>query len=509
MKKRGQLPLLLLILAFIVSILLTCCGKTHEVREAPAEAESKMPETEEIRDTEAAGAVENTEDDSSNEYLNLVWDQDGLFFACSSDSKSGTKYILDANGIVIANFEEEADYCKLTEDSYAVGNYFMLENQTVYTLMGEKVFSLEDSEYDGIASTEPLDVGYLILTKKVNTFDETSTHYYGYNLMDNSSYELTGVESYPGSDYWFYFGNGHYVYAQPNQGFGNTHLIYHVQSGEMFSASYTKADGEVTSTLPDIYFWNQNFYDNEYFYGLDDGYEFVYSLETGEAAQRTIVEGAESVTLDREFDKYGNVVGITYRMPEDDQMHYALLDYATGVVTPMDDYKAYTLYGQSDSGYLCQVTNDGGGSFMTVVETDGSRRFEPVPENEIRYIGDSYFAILYENDGFIQIWNWDGTKVGEIEEDDNVCYGKNTIVHTDRVFSAEKHDNDYFTYLFDVTTGKDTAVYPANRDGMDWIFETVNVQRVGDGYYVGKSSDILKDDGTILFMRVNSEGITQ
>ena len=498
------------LLVGLAGLLLTACGSKEQEADADARSESREEQQEEEKEQEQEEEKAEKEEEAYS-YLNVVWQKNGLFY-CADES--GNKYIVDEDSQIVAELPGDVGFKTFSDDSQTCGSYFTMQDESIWTLEGEKVFALEDSGYDGIFYTDTLDADYLILYKEVNTFEETGKHYFAYNVKDGSSYQLEGVKhpdkdefSFPGEEYWYYFGNGNFIYAPPNSGFGNEHLVFHLQTGETVAATLQHADGSVTDTMPDIYFWDAYHYDDEAFYGIyldEDNYNYrmIYRFDTGVAELRSLRETVDYEDIwVVEDTRAEDVVELGMGQQYKDE-HSAVMDYMTGVITPMEGYKDFEVLLKKDGAYFCLVKNDGGGKFAAVVELDGSRRFEPIPVEDIIKYNENYFALRQE-DGSLLIYDWNGKETAQIPVDKEKCaFGETTIVYTD--YGSDGDSQQGHTYLTDALTGKTQEIEPLEKDGDEWLYKADYTESYEDGYYVSRGA-VLSVDGEFKFLRLREE----
>lgn len=488
-------------LACAAGILLTACG-------------SKKQDAEEKVQLNIQEEKENPKEEKEEEvysYLNVVWQKNGLFY-CADDS--GNKYIVDENSNVVAELPKEVAFGNFGENVYTCGNYFIMQDNSLWTLEGEKVFELENSGYDAIFYTATLDVDYLILSKEVNTFEETGTHYFAYNVKDGSSYQLEGLKHperdeyvFPGQEFCYYFGNGNFIYAPPNMGFGNEHQVFHLQTGKVLPASLQHADGSVTTKMPDIRFWDVFHYDDQALYNVyldedDYNYRMIYRFDTGVAELRSLRENVayENIWV-VEDTRAEDVVELGVGKRYEDE-HSAIMDYITGVITPMEGYEDYDVLVKKDGAYFCVVENEGGGHFAVVVESDGNRRFDPIPVETLAKYNKNYFAVCQEQGGIV-LYDWNGKEIAEIPVEKEKCaFGETTVVYTD--YSTTEGEQKGSTYLTNALTGKTQEIAPLTKNGEEWLYKADYTESYEEGYYVSRGA-VLNEKGEFKFLRLKEE----
>lgn len=266
----------------------------------------------------------------------------------------------------------------------------------------------------------------------------------------------------------------------------------------MLQASYTTVEGEETDKLPDIYFWNRNYYDDEGMYGVEGDKRFVYNLVTGHAVATPVVDGAYGVKVEKDYDYQGDYMAISYTDAAG-TYHNALLDLPTGVVTPMDDYQSFDVHTQdSDGNYLCVVRNEGGGVFVVVVNADGSRRFEPVTISSTYGSSTQFWISSYESDTW-SVYNWDGEEVAQFENP----YTQPQTLEDRILYTVEEYDEEtgttgYSSYLINTETGEENEVPTAQNSTGEFTFQAHNVERARPEYYVAMQGYILTRDNEIV-----------
>ncbi len=409
---------------------------------------------------------------------------------------------------MICRMPEAVGFSTFPDDRFSIAGYCMARDGSLITLDGEKVFSMEEGEYDRIEMADTLDAGYLILAKDVNTFAETGTHYFAYNVEDGTSFQFE-KDACPTQKYWHYFGNGNFIYAPPGNGFGSEQMVYHLQTNETIPASVVYGDGQTEAVLPDIHYWKTYNYDDHALYGiLEDengkNCRMVYRFDTGQVELHSLEEASGYETVWYSGETPLDCVVLMYGGERYVEEHPFLLDYTTGVCTPMDDYHDFALYMQKDGAYLCKVENEGGGEFFTVIEPDGVRRFEPIPlhNDHLDQMSECYGVIIDWDDDIITVYDWDGNCMGVIENNPyHSAYGRYTIVYNE----TDSRGNVENTKLFDARTGETKEIAAVKDEEETRLYLASSTESCGDGYFIGRAAAVLSEEGDFRIMQAYEE----
>lgn len=434
------------------------------------------------------------------EYLRPVGTQDGLYWGTNQNTPG--LIVMNARGQVVFTLPEGVgfDAGDLGVPAFYRG-FGILDNGTIIDKTGNTLFDLAASGFDGIHFMECLDVGYILCSKEVNTFDETGTHYFAVSVSDGSSFEVAFEDMDPimtGSA-WNYMGNGYFLYAPPHSGFGGPHSVYNLLTGQLYPCELTTAEGEVTDNMVDAHFLDCAFhvYGSEFRYMDDNSYVNswvygTYDLSTGKAAEVFAGQGTdyERVTVGQEF---AGDVAVVYGIDAEGGRHPMLFDYETERFIPAEGYASLEVIAKSGDGlYLLYVSNEGGGTFVTVIGEDGNRLFEPINATAKPSPQGDYFILI--NDDRVAVYDWHGNLKADNIPTSRFVPGGHTLFYS--VLDSENRDTGY---LLDMETGETVTL------DRDVICDYADVIGYSDGYYLIDPRDVfggalMDENGDFLYL---------
>lgn len=472
---------------------------------------NKIEQEDDRNDEEDKDEEDKDEESSEDEtpakepdYFYVHGYQDGMIFGNYSTADGYVTAAINEKGKILFTLEEDRNF-SFTEDYNGderlyIGDYTLLSDNTVIDREGKTVFSLADTDFNNIYYSECLDVGFLLLSKDVNTFEETGTHYYAYNLKDGTSYKFEGTFAPMSEGHQYYFGNGIFIYSPANSGFGTKHTFINIVENKEYQGYTLDENGEkVYERLPDFYFYTEFKNSNKkaiptvdnMFYSRKDSSLIAYNIETGEV-KLTELEGTISNTI--EVDKVTQV-SYLYKMKMSGDSYLSdkfLLNIRTGKHIMMNDYASYDIYmhNTADDSYLAFVTNEGGGKFMTVLDKDGNRAFDPVSASSIQAYNENVIVIRTSNDTS-EVYNWKGEKIDSFEAASRVTLGKDSIVLCRDIEDRECTVLRKF--------GEEDIVVTTLPVIEKYNVRTSEVNFYADGYYF-YDSFILTDDGDVTIL---------
>lgn len=319
-----------------------------------------------------------------------------------------------------------------------IGDYALLSGGIVIDKSGKTVFDVDDTDYDKIYSGECLDVGYVICSKDVNTFSDTSTHYYKVNVKDGKSTEIICNEE-KGSGDWdkmfgkdkgkYYLSNGYYVawgYKKDDVVYS---AFYDLLNNKTFIAAPSKTS--VHKDQKTINFnYDQPWYgDGKYFYSFAryDGTSLIcqrLDLKAGTVSEIILDKKRIAINDKTKYASLGHgLVDI-----KDNDGHIMMYDMSNDKL--YDTSKFYKdieiVEVREDRSILMKVRNEGGGRFLALMDAKkGDLAFDPVPYNDERY------EFQYSDSGILTVedyktyhlYDWKGKEI--------------------KKFTLEKYDNDY------------------------------------------------------------------
>lgn len=509
--------LIIAVCLIAVFMLFSACGKDAD------DGESKIKETSSSQIT--TNKVENGEvsiDDegmeNSAEMMTIFAYQDDMLFGASSVEDD---YVaMNFDGKFLFYFDDEG--VKFPADKKEIslfnGDYAALNNNTVIDKTGRVVFDIANTEFNEIYYSGCLDVGYILCSKDVNTFEETGKHYYAVKIPEGTSFKYDNADVAPkADDYWFYFGKGYFVRALPNSGFPVEQTVYNLITNTSYAVSGTDAAGNSVNQFAPLYFMDtkdivepylSSTDENVFYFYHSDIYEgkiMKYDLENGIVTDRFAAEGTEydniviegatlisnvkkaeaSVTID------GNYTKTKY-----------LFDRNTLIFTPMADYTAFNVYKQNvDGSYFAVVENEGGGKFLAVIEPDGTRRFDPVAVKEYVDCNNDYIvvktdSVISEGNYDTQIYDWNGNHVKTLYNDsyNKLILGDSGVLIRCR---SEEKPSELLYILYNFKTG--TEVNISDKYSMSNIAE--GFETFYNGYYITDNA-ILDETGNITAMNI-------
>ncbi|MBQ3081318.1 MAG: hypothetical protein IJC49_02580 [Clostridia bacterium] len=438
---------LVLLIAFTMLLGTACGGDTVTESKAPSsEAESSALTESGVGD----GAVNENSDDSSVAdssvpqvdpiYFDVYGWQGDMFFGYVNNNGEGYYGVIDAKGETVFNLEDGkyfAGSLKNDDTNAFYGDYALLKDNTIINRKGEKVFDLSATDFDAIYYHECLDVGYVLCSKEVNTFEETGTHYFAVKIADGSSYKFESDMKPMSPGHYYYFGNGIFIYSKANGGFGTNHTFFNILTKEEYAGYRLDEEGEkVYEYLPDLYFYD-GFKGDSTTKPTVNGHFIAKSSETIVDCDLatglwTITEIKDILEVDSVMSDKPATAPYIYMMKYSGESYGSerfMIDIRTGKYLMMNDYKSYDILSYvSGVGYLATVTNEGGGKFVTVIKEDGSRAFDPIATTLVQCYGNSLFVIKGDN-GNMMLYNWKGEKVKEWETKLNkAVMGENSVM---------------------------------------------------------------------------------
>lgn len=471
----------------------TTAPTEEEPSEEPSEEEEPTEEVPEPSEEETTAPTEAPTEPEPVYGEIYHWQEEMVFVR-----NEGVDYVMDTEGKLLFQLPEDVFYAmgvKTGETKVFFGDYAPLDNNTVIDRKGEVVFDLADTEFDAIAYYECLDIGYLICSKEVNSFEETGTHYYRVNISDGEAVRLEGERIPMGEDFWYYFGNGYFVYAPANYGFECAHTLYNMKKNEFYEGYRLDEDGKkFTDAQPNMYFLPGFSGDRTTKPTMDDVYIYVdkersihYDLATGRCDITGIagIIGVDNIKVEggTGVDK---VVELSHLYYQDGiyLTDYYLFDCVRDTYIDMNDYASYEVYAQSAKGsYLATVTNEGGGKFVTVINAKGERKFEPIPYVSFMAYSSKYFVILTEEE--YVAYNWKGEELATWSSDRYFCAGKGTVLLANEEVGCT---------LLNLTTGEMKEFFTE-------AFVGIKDVRFADGRYIFREK-LLQEDGTVVYMEL-------
>ena len=468
----------------------------QEANSSDTSSVEELQEDSGSEDQSQAAILQQAGRDPQKNYASVEKYGDGLF---SAYGKGSASVAYGTDGSILFSLED-GDQFAYEDDNLYHWDYALTKNGSIVDRSGRVVYSPEAYGYTGIVSDACLDVGYILCSQDVNTFDDTSTHIYAVNLADGSTFELTDPEKEPAVEKlgngWYYFGDGYFVCAPPHSGFDTTHLIYNILTGETRMGYIMNEDGSRNEeNLPDLHFKLREdvvYYDNHKIYYSHDGVVRCEDLDTGEIKNMTFPDGQTVYSSGDHMLKNGYFAARrddSYGVPYD-----ILFDAVTGEEIPMNEYAGFEIYSYlPDGGLLAKVTNEGGGVFVTVINRDGSRRFEPIvlPKERIGAWGGSGFSIALE-DGTYEIYDYNGNRLG-LADNQSVTFGDTTVLYEER---DESRDNFRAYVLLNTETGSSMKIPGEILSGMDSCLAYANGGYLCSSVLPG--SVFLKEDGTFV-----------
>lgn len=447
---------LALFLALImVAALLAACGgdvsdrndkDDHKIEQDDDKGNKGDKNDKEDKDDKEEGKETETEAEEEFrvedvEFFYTGYYQDGMISGNYSTNDGYINAVIDKNGDPIFTLDEERDlvFTDMGDEKVAYfGDYALLSDNTVIDRKGKTVFDLADTDFDKIYYSYCLDVGFLLVSKDVNSFEETGTHYYAYNIKDGTSYKFEGTFAPMSEGHQYYFGNGIFIYSPANSGFGTKHTFINIVENKEYQGYKLDENGEkVYERLPDFYFHGDfknskgkpiTTVDNIY-YAKDDEERVVYNIETGEVKLTNIGDIISNENFSN--DKSSSKVPYLVKMKMSGESYMSdkfLLNLRTGKYFTMNDYATYDIYmhNTAEDTYLAFVTNEGGGKFMTVLDKDGKRVFDPVAVDTIFKYNEKLIVTNFE--GNTEVYNWKGEKLDSIEGTGRATLGESSIM---------------------------------------------------------------------------------
>lgn len=423
--------------------------------------------------------------DSSKKYVTISkWSDEGVYFGRMSDQRYAA---FNESGECLFTLPPDVGFAYDEEDIYVHG-YARLTNDTVIDVNGNEVYSPESFGHDGIVIDETLDVGYIICSKKEDTFNDSATHYFAVNLADGTSVELKDEETNPAgkTDYdWYYLGDGFFINDRSH---GND--IFNITTGtlvrEYCAGEYGPHDEE---HLPYLYLPQRMYFDS-CFYCTSGRKELLYKVDliTGELIQYVCANGGGAYGYKEE-----NVKGL-YRIRHIDEYEVPfdiLLDPVTGEEYPMSLYTDFEVLNRLEDGrLLCKVQNKDKDRFVTVVNKDGTYGFEPIycgKDSRLKY-GDTGFALEKESNQY-DVYDYEGNFIVTVK-DGCVWFDKEAIL-----YKSIEPGRGYV--LYHVQTGTETDI-PS-----DIMSSDKNTLTCIDGGFLcqgtGGETVIIHDDGSYVY----------
>jgi len=451
---------------------------------------------------------EQSEDSSVPEVDPIYFDirgwQGDMFFGYVNNNGEGYYAAINSKGETIFNLADEkyfAGSIKNDETNVFYGDYAVLKDNTVINRKGETVFDLAKTDFDEIYYTECLDVGYILCSKNVNTFEETGKHYFAVKIADGSSYQFEGDMKPMSEGHHYYFGNGIFIYSRANSGFGTKHVFYNILTKEEYNGYKLGEEGEeVYEYLPDLYFYD-GFKGNTATKPTVDGHYIAKNRET--IVDCDLATGYWKITdikdilgVDSVMSDKGCTAPYLYQMKYSGESYGSerfVIDIRTGKYVMMNDYKSYDVLSyQKGVGYLATVTNEGNGKFVTVIKDNGERAFDPIATTLVQVHGKSLMVIRGDN-GNMMLYNLKGEKVKEWETKLNkVVMGDNSVMIVTML------DGTLTSLLYD-KTGKETNI-TAKEELAD--IKTTIIEGYSAGCYVYENL-LVSEDGKVYPTRMN------
>ena len=508
MKRR----ILALLLAALIVLLPACKSDTNtdsgndDVKTSSKKSKNGTKNSGDQTQDEADGAESGKADskeeiDSKKEALDVKfvkW-QDGYYFGSYYENGDYVYYASDSDGEVIFNLDHDRSFDYEEGKNVFQGEYALLLDNTIINRDGETVFDMSSLDYDEIYYTECLDVGYILYSKDINTFEETGTHYFALNVETGETFRFEGDFKPMSGDHYYYFGEGCFLYAPPNMGYGGPHKWYDITTGETYDGYKYDEDGnKVTDPLVDIYFMDGFGKDftkkasfDGMFYGKKGDFIYKYDIKKGYYEVTGFYEMVgcdESKISDDGNNAQANHVYIGQYRNEDSAIIPFIVNYKTYDCIIMDGYdsyrdiEVYRVY--DDTNYLVRLTNEGGGKFVTMIDNKGNILFDPVASSRVTLYTDEYFAIVSE-EGTIQIYDLEGNMIVDVGGDYMTVIGESSAVVAE--------NGEFVLYSFDtnerIELSKDNESFSTNLLGYDngrYIFEDFLMDDSGEIYYVVK-----------------------
>ncbi len=451
-------------------------------------------------DPTAETTVENTDDLTPEpvSYLQVEGWQDDLYWGW--DSNVGA-IVVSSDGKQLFNVQDNRKL--VTQgDRIFVGDYALIENNGVIDKNGKIVFELSETDYDKIYFTACMDVGYILVSKDVNTFEETGTHYYAINLKDGSARQFTdelipidirncSYEVDKTKQTWLYFGNGYFVYSPANWGFDTAHTIYNITDDSFYSGYKLDENGNRIERLPTLYFWdNFSIENNAIYFVSSDHTLYKYDLSTGYLS--IVFDGSS-------FEDYNYFSWLEqaffWSHGYKGETGY-LINAETKQITPMTDYVSFTyLNGLNDGSYLVSVKNEGGGKFVTVVGADGQRKFDPISYTSVLDCNDNYFIL--KNDESTVVYNYAGSQIAVFPTDTVYKMGKSTVLYNE----TKETDGQNITCVMLLNTETGT-VKEIDSQLIGSVKECTGYSE--NGYVVkNEKTFLLHEDGTVTYLTIS------
>ena len=394
------------------------------------------------------------------EYYTAFAAQDDLLFAKEDD---GSTIAINTDGQLVFTIPDGRQFEK---DTYFIGEYALISDGGIIDRQGNVVFELRNTDFDEYAFTRCMDAGYIVCSKDFNTFEFTGTRYYTVNLATGESTELPSDVNKSTTENWYYYGNGFYA-------IGDWHcdIILDVKNASVHRLYCNSKNGSFYLLSPSEVWIDGNIYHELNCYcDLNTG-EIVYTNLPQELYNAL---GTETIYS---WD-YSRSEGPLYCF--NNQVVY---NKSSGAITLMSDYSGYQVLKLfPDGSMFVRVKNSGGGSFLTVVEPDGTRRFEPIPLGDYLY-ADSCFEVW--DDSSDTIYDYTGQVVAQVPNA-YTTLGDTAVLCRD-------HNSGKLS-LIDLASGETKEV---DLSGSEVIYS--------GGCYVVQSgtidgSVILHEDGTIIYL---------
>ncbi len=499
MKKPLKKAICLLMALLLALSTAACGGSEGGTPSQKSETQSSAAPTEQGSNTAAPGEPVSTPEPAEPtpestpeptqepvEYLRPENAQDGLFWGDNPNYPGDI--VMNAKGEVVFTLPEGVHFytgdLKLgaTKPAFYC-DYGILDNDTIIDKKGNVLFDLTASEFDRITFMNCLDVGYILCSKDVNTFEETGTHYYAVCIADGTSFSVD-LEENEGplmveDNHWHYTGNGNFLYAPPNGGSAGPQWVYHLPTQTIIPCSRTTKDGEETDRVTNMYFLELGYriYGTELRYFDVDSHTMFYGkydMATGKAVEVDAagiegLGGYRELREGRSFDDVPDIVEIR-AADEDYDWTSILFDCAIEKVIPTQDYASAEVIAKSEDGlYLLYVENAGGGHFATVCDADGNRLFEPI-NGKPKPLGD-YFLVTY--DEVNSVYDWHGNLKCEIPTL-GFQMGSHTMIYS----TLYPDDSGVDTFLLELETGETIPLDPSVID------DSSDVEAFSEGYYL-------------------------
>lgn len=501
-----------LILVFVMLAGVACGGEslTDNIKPAISTDDSSVTENSVGNDSVAHSTSvmpEQSEEPSVPEadpiYFDIRGWQGDMFLGYVNNNGEGYYGAINSKGETIFNLADDKYFTGSLkgEDANAFyGDYAVLKDNTIINRKGETVFDLAKTDFDEIYYSECMDVGYVLCSKNVNTFEETGKHYFAVKIADGSSYKFEGDMKPMSEGHHYYFGNGIFIYSRANSGFGTKHVFYNILTKEEYNGYKLENEEEVYEYLPDLYFYD-GFKGDTTTKTTVNGHYIAKNRET--IVDCDLATGYWKITNISELLEVDSVMSDkNCTAPYIYQMKYSgesygserfAIDIRTGAYVMMNDYKSYDVLAyQKGIGYLATVTNEGGGKFVTVIKEDGTRAFDPIATTLVQAYGNSLMVIKGDN-GNMMLYNWKGEKLKEWETKLNkVVAGDNSVMVVTML------DGTLTSLLYD-KTGKETNI-TAKEELAD--IKTTVIEGYNAGCYIYENL-LVSEDGKVYPTRVN------